>query len=74
MSALWPLRPGEKAVEADVANGARARLRAEQRDRALNEDVAHADACDASLLAYDGDMHLNERDMGAAYHALHTVR
>ena len=54
--------------------GARAPVRAEQRDRALNEDVAHADACDAGLLAYDGDVGLNEREVGAAYHALHAVR
>ena len=57
-----------------MVNGAQAQLRAEQRDRALTEDVAHADACDASLLANDGAVELNERDMGAAYHALHTVR
>ena len=51
-----------------MAEGARAQLRAAQRDRALYEDVAHADACDASLLANDGDVELKERVW-----ALHTV-
>ena len=36
--------------------------------------LLNADACAAGLLAYDGDVGLNEREVGAAYHALHAVR